>query len=87
MIDSINGVVELKQWWQMRRPHFIAVAGKITVLEANKVLGFDVNEKTDSNYALKVEGPTESVIILGCQYRGVAKTDFSDLPEGTWVLE
>lgn len=68
-----NGAVELKAWHNVP---FISndikgLVGKITVLSAQAVMGFDVNSN-DSNWVVCVEGPSGArVYFPGCQVGGV----------------
>jgi len=74
-IEPFYGVVYLKDWWREgpgSHDMFMAVAGKISILNDEQHLGFKV-QGNESNWGLRVSGETEEMFILGCQLRGCRK--------------
>lgn len=66
--SSFLGVVYLKEFMG----EHIGFAGMVSVVEAKTVLGFDTHDR-ESNWFAEICGAIETVIIPGCQVRGVHK--------------
>ncbi len=69
---GFTGTVMLTDW--MTALHngnsYVALSGVVSVLSAEELLGFDVNDR-DSRWAAVIEGPTQRYVIPGCKVRGV----------------
>lgn len=79
--SGFTGVVQLKNYALMPDGrNCIAVAGKVSVLSDQEVVGFEVKGGDTANWICRVDGPTGSVNILGCQIKLVHQFDGA-LPE------
>jgi hypothetical protein len=68
---EFQGSVVLKEWWTaLDGGKYLGISGTVSILTDSEIVGFEVNDR-DSKWVARVEGPTESVVVLGCQVRGV----------------
>lgn len=84
---DFEGIVYLKDWLSHHNAKsYNAVAGKISILSAMQMVGFDVN-KSESNWVARVAAENgEAITILGCQIRAVSARSLSDLSLSSNVL-
>lgn len=71
IVDGFDGVVVMKQW--LHHPdgrQYIGFIGKVSIISDENAVGFKVSGG-ESNWIARVQGPTTSVNVLGCQIRGV----------------
>lgn len=68
--QNFRGSVCLKDWFQdpISGRSVRSVTGRITILKADEVIGFDPG-KSEANWVARVEGPTQSYNFPGCQVR------------------
>lgn len=73
---GFTGIVQLKQYALMPDgKQYIGIAGKVSILSDQDVVGFKVAGGETANWIARVEGPTGSVNILGCQIKLVHQVD------------
>lgn len=85
-VDGFDGVVMLKHW--LAHPNgrnYIGFKGKVTVLRDVEAVGFPVSGG-ESNWMVRVQGPTQSINVLGCQVRGAYEGAGLE-PEGNEILD
>lgn len=79
-VRGFTGIVQLKGYVLMLDgKQYIGVAGKISILSDEEVAGFEARGGETANWIARVEGPSGTVNILGCQIRMVHQLD-GDLP-------
>lgn len=67
---NFDGAVLLKHYAMMPDgKNYIGIVGKVTVLGDSEVVNFEVRGSETANWIARVEGPSGSVNILGCQIR------------------
>lgn len=80
-VKEFTGIVQLKNYAVMPDGrNCIGVAGKVSVLSDEEVVGFKVKGGDTTNWICRVDGPNGSINILGCQIRMVHQFD-GGLPE------
>jgi hypothetical protein len=78
---NFDGIVHLKQYALMPDgKQYIGIAGKISVVSDQEMVGFEVKGGETANWVLRVDGEGGSVNILGCQVKLVHQFD-DGLPE------
>jgi hypothetical protein len=78
--DNFDGVVVLKQWMHyVDGRQYIGFAGKVSILSDEQAVGLKVTGG-ESNWIARVQGPTSSINLLGCQIRGVHEGPVASLP-------
>lgn len=86
-MEPFKGIVQLKEWWAWHNgKSYRAIAGLVSVVRDEDIVGFKA-QSHESNYVIKVAGDTETVYILGCQYRGVVKVDIDVTALDDTVME
>lgn len=74
--DGFVGIVQLKGFAMMPDGRqYMGVAGKVSVLRDEEVVGFKVSGGETANWLCRVEGPSGSINILGCQVKLVHQFD------------
>lgn len=77
---GFTGIVQMKTYNLMPDGRqYVGVAGKVSILADADVVGFEVKGSETANWIARVQGPTGSVNILGCQIRMVHQFD-GELP-------
>ena len=73
---DFTGIVNLKHYTIMPDgKQYIAIAGQVSALSDKEVVGFEVKGGDTANWILRVDGPSSSVNILGCQVKLVHQYD------------
>jgi hypothetical protein len=73
---DFTGIVQLKQYAPFPDGRqYIGVAGQVSVIKDEEMIGFEVRGGETANWLLRVDGPTGSINILGCQVRMVHQFD------------
>lgn len=68
---NFSGTVITKEWTPaLDGRQFRMFTGRISILQDTEIVGFNVTDR-ESNWLARVEGPTQSYNLLGCQIRGV----------------
>lgn len=74
--SGFDGIVQLKQYALMPDgKQYIGVAGKVSILRDEDVVGWKVAGGETANWIARIEGPGGSVNILGCQIKMVHQFD------------
>lgn len=74
--SNFSGIVQLKQFAPMPDGRqYIGLAGKVSVLQDSEVVGFEVKGGDTANWICRVDGPTGSINVLGCQIKLVHQFD------------
>lgn len=75
------GVVQLKHYAMMPDgKQYIGIAGSCSVISDEEMVGFEVKGGDTANWVMRIDGPTSSVNVLGCQIRMAHQFD-EGLPE------
>lgn len=75
-VKEFDGAVQLKQYAMMPDgKNYIGVVGKVSILSDKEVVGFEVRGSETANWIARVQGPSGSVNILGCQIKMVHQFD------------
>jgi hypothetical protein len=75
-VNGFEGLVVLKQFnTYPDGKSYVGVAGKVSIQRDKDLVGFEVRGGDTANWALRVDGPSGSVTILGCQVRMVHQFD------------
>jgi hypothetical protein len=71
-MGPFQGTVALKDWFAdpISGRTIRGITGKVTVMEAKDMIGFDPG-KSEANWVARVEGETTSYNFPGCQVRAV----------------
>jgi hypothetical protein len=65
------GTVILKDWTEgPDGDQYKGFTGLVSILKDEEIVGFKSEGNNNANWVARVEGPTTSVTILGCQIRG-----------------
>lgn len=79
--QEFTGIVQLKGYAVMPDgKQYIGVAGKVSVIKDEEMIGFEVRGGETANWLLRIDGPTGSINVLGCQVKLVHQFD-SGLPD------
>ncbi len=71
-VEGFYGSVSLVDWLRTADGGSVLVLqGKISILEASKVVGFDIKHDPSANWIARIEGPTQTYNIPGCKVRAV----------------
>lgn len=64
------GTVVLKDWMAyIDGQSYMGFTGRVSIIKDTELVGFEAHGN-ESNWVARIEGPTQSVTILGCQIRG-----------------
>lgn len=78
---NFDGIVQLKQYALMPdSKQYIGIAGKVTVVSDQEMVGFEVKGGETANWLLRIDGESGSVNVLGCQVKFVHQFD-NGLPD------
>lgn len=79
--QDFTGLVQLKQYAPAPDGHqYIGFAGRVSVLRDQDVIGFEVRGGDTANWLCRIDGPSGSINVLGCQVKLVHQFD-GELPE------
>lgn len=74
------GVIHLKDWLRRGGKQYISVAGLVSIISAEEILGFKV-KGTESNWFTRIVSKTNSsrsINIFGCQIRAIERGEIDD---------
>lgn len=71
-VVDFSGVVIAHEWLTMPDGRlYRGVRGQVTVMSAQEAVGFEPTGHNSANWLARVQGPTVSVNLMGCQVRAV----------------
>jgi hypothetical protein len=74
--QDFTGIVHLKGFNMMPDgKQYIGIAGRVSVLRDEEVVGFEVRGGETANWICRIDGPNGSINVLGCQVRMVHQFD------------
>ena len=55
--------------------HYMGFHGTVSVFADTEVVGFEAKGHGTANWMARVEGPTSSINLMGCQVRAIAQSE------------
>lgn len=87
---DFTGIVQLKTFAPIPDGRqYIGFAGRVSILSDKEVVDFEVKGGDTANWVARVDGPTGSINVLGCQIRMIHQYDDglpSDLDAGHYYV-